>query len=106
MLPHLEQKPLYDKFNFDEPWDSEHNLTLLKEMPDLYKSSDENDVLTRFQVLVGPQTLFATQKDGRVRDCTDGTRHTILVASVGVDKAISWTKPHDLPYDPENPIGS
>jgi hypothetical protein len=105
LLPHLDQKPLYDKFNLDEPWDSEHNLKLLTEMPDIYKSGDENDALTRFQVLVGPHTLFATQRDGRVRDCTDGARHTILVVQSGLDKAIPWTKPHDLPYDPENPIG-
>lgn len=105
LLPHLDQKPLYDKFKFDEPWDSEHNLKLLKEMPDIYKSGDENDALTRFQVLVGPHTLFATQKDGRVRDCTDGARHTILVVQSGSEKAIPWTKPHDLQYDQANPIG-
>lgn len=105
LLPHLDQKPLYDKFNFDEPWDSENNLKLLKDMPDIYKSGDENDALTRFQVLVGPDTLFATQKDGRVRDCTDGARHTILVVQSGADKEIPWTKPHDLAYDPKDPIG-
>lgn len=104
LLPHLDQKPLYDKFKFDEPWDSDHNLELLKEMPDIYKSGDENDALTRFQLLVGPDTLFKTQKHGRFRDCSDGARHTILVVQSGSDKAIPWTKPHDLAYDPENPI--
>ncbi len=105
LLPHLDYKPLYDKFKFDESWDSEHNLKLLKEMPEIYQSGDENDALTRFQVLVGPQTLFATQKKGRVRDCSDGARHTILVIQAGSDKAIPWTKPHDLKYDPKDPVG-
>lgn len=104
LLPHLDYKPLYDKFKFDEPWDSEHNLKLLKEMPDIYQSGDENNALTRFQVLVGADTLFETQKKGRVRDCSDGIRHTILVVQSGLDKAVPWTKPHDLPFDPENPI--
>ena len=36
ILPDLGQKALYDKFHLDEPWDSEHNLTLLDQMPDVY----------------------------------------------------------------------
>lgn len=105
ILPYLDLKPLYDKFKIDEPWDSEHNLKLLKELPDVYQSGDDNDVLTRFQVLVGPDTLFELQRFGRLRDCSDGIRHTILVVQAGTDKAIPWTKPHDLPYDKDNPVG-
>ena len=48
--------------------------------------------------------MFKTQKHGRSRDCSDGARHTILVVQSGSDKAIPWTKPHDLAYDPKNPI--
>src|SRR5262245_25717314 len=32
ILPYLEQLPLYNKFNLDEPWDSPNNLRLLAEM--------------------------------------------------------------------------
>ena len=105
LLPFLDQKPLYRRFKFDEPWDSEHNLKLLELMPDIYKSGDADGALTRFQVLVGPHTLFEEPKKGRLRDCTDGAPHTILVIQAGTGNAVPWTKPHDLTYDPERPIG-
>ena len=37
ILPFLETaNRLYDRFKLDEPWDSPHNIELLKEMPDIY----------------------------------------------------------------------
>ena len=40
---------------------------------------------------------------GEIRD---GTSNTILVIQAGVDKAVPWTKPEDLPFDPKNPIAA
>ena len=37
LLPYLEQKALYDRFHHDEPWDSPHNITLLEQMPQVYR---------------------------------------------------------------------
>ncbi|MFO0950294.1 MAG: protein kinase [Isosphaeraceae bacterium] len=37
ILPYLGQNPLYQRFRLDEPWDSPHNLPLLREIPDVYK---------------------------------------------------------------------
>ena len=36
ILPFIEQRPLYDKFKLDEPWDSPHNKALIKEMPPVF----------------------------------------------------------------------
>ena len=36
ILPFIEQQELYDRFKLDEPWDSEHNIKLLNEMPFVY----------------------------------------------------------------------
>lgn len=38
ILPYIEQKELYDQFHLDEPWDSEHNKTLISKMPAIYES--------------------------------------------------------------------
>lgn len=38
LLPFLQEKPLYEKFHRDEPWDSEHNRGLVDRMPDVYRS--------------------------------------------------------------------
>ena len=36
ILPYLEQKALYDKFDLNEPWDSPHNHELLAQRPSVY----------------------------------------------------------------------
>jgi hypothetical protein len=38
LLPFLGFQRLYDRFNFDEPWDSVNNRTLIQEMPEIYQS--------------------------------------------------------------------
>ena len=39
ILPYIEQQELYNQFHLDEPWDSEHNRTLIAKMPaDLRRS--------------------------------------------------------------------
>jgi RNA polymerase sigma factor (sigma-70 family) len=37
LLPYMEQDNLAKKFKRDEPWDSEHNLKLLAQMPDIFR---------------------------------------------------------------------
>lgn len=37
LLPYLEQDHFAKQFNRDEPWDSEHNLKLLAQMPDVFR---------------------------------------------------------------------
>jgi hypothetical protein len=60
LLPYLEQRNLYEQFHFDEPWNSQHNLTLLDKMPDIYRSVDlaATSNVTRFKVLTGADALF------------------------------------------------
>jgi len=36
ILPFIEEEALYKRFKLDEPWDSPHNIALLKEMPQTY----------------------------------------------------------------------
>ncbi|MBW3596667.1 MAG: DUF1559 domain-containing protein [Planctomycetes bacterium] len=38
LLPFLDQQALYDEYRFDEPWNSEHNRSLLAKMPEVYRS--------------------------------------------------------------------
>jgi hypothetical protein len=40
ILPFLESFPLYERYRLDEPWDSEHNKTLLPEMPAVLRAPD------------------------------------------------------------------
>lgn len=103
LLPHIDQKELYQQFKLDEPWDSEHNKPLVAKMPDVFKVGGEKkgDGKTYFQGLAGAGAVFEPGKKLRIFDITDGSSNTIAVMVGG--PAVEWTKPADLPYDWTNP---
>jgi hypothetical protein len=104
ILPFIEEDKLYKEFKLDEPWDSDHNKKLLARMPKIYGASDaKSDHSTFYQVFVGKGAAF----DGGVKkinfaNFTDGTSNTLLAAEAA--KAVPWTKPEDLPYDPDKAL--
>ena len=104
LLPFLEHDPLYAKFKLDEPWDSPHNIQLLDEIPDTYKSLDYQGLGNKTIVLglSGEGAVFNPDKALGFRDITDGTTQTILAIMAGPDKAVSWTQPVDLHCDMAN----
>ena len=76
---------LYKKFKLDEPWDSEHNLPLLKEMPACFKSSDvEDKTKTTFLRVSRPSS-----KPSKGPLC-------FLVKSDPSGSAIEWSKPSGI----------
>jgi hypothetical protein len=104
ILPFMEQNALYDQFHLSEPWDSEHNLPLLDHMPDIYQNSNVMlDNKTVYQGFVGPGTVFEGGKV-RFRDILDGTSNTILCVESDMDTAVEWSRPADLPFDPDQPV--
>ncbi|MFP6666819.1 MAG: DUF1559 domain-containing protein, partial [Pirellulales bacterium] len=104
-LPHLEHKDLYDEYRLDEPWDSPNNLKLLKKMPRFY--GDDPDGRTRFMVFTGEGSLFPTATAALpFDDIKDGQYTTILLVEAGPEKAVPWTKPQDLPFDPKDPAAA
>lgn len=106
LLPYLGEEALYRKFRLDEPWDSDHNLALLDEMPKVYGTAYPDRIppfTTRFQVFVGPGTPFETTKGSHYfDDFPDGTGDTVLVAEAR--DPVPWTKPVDIVYSPDAPI--
>jgi hypothetical protein len=49
-------------------------------------------------VFVGPGALFEAGKEITIKDVTDGTSNTILVAESS--DPVEWTKPEELTFDP------
>jgi uncharacterized protein (TIGR03067 family) len=105
LLPYLNQFELYKSFKLDEPWDSEHNKKLIAPMPAIYATPGGKDAkfgMTHYQVFVGPGTPFEPRPDRlglSTKEITDGTSNTLLV--VEATDAVIWTKPDDLPFDPQ-----
>ncbi|QDT91771.1 DUF1559 family PulG-like putative transporter [Gimesia algae] len=104
LLPFLDQKKLYDQFKLDEAWDSPHNKTLLDQMPDLFQFNPQvKPGATQVMTFSGENTPFPGGLGPRIRDITDGTSNTIFFVIAGPDKAVPWTKPEDLAFDPADP---
>jgi RNA polymerase sigma factor (sigma-70 family) len=105
ILPFIEQDNLYKQFKLGEPWDSEHNKKLLEQMPKIYapvnvKGAEKSK--TYYQGFAGKGSVFEPGEKIRFLDIVDGTSTTILVVEAG--DPVPWTKPEDLPFDPEKPL--
>ena len=102
ILPFIEQQELYNEFKLDEPWDSPHNKPLMSRMPMSFRcpSSPLTDPsMTSYLGYEGPGALLEKGRKVGVADVIDGTSNTLAV--VESSKDVPWTKPEDLPFDPE-----
>ncbi|TWT77381.1 hypothetical protein Pla123a_20420 [Posidoniimonas polymericola] len=109
ILPYIEEQALYNEFHLDEPWDSEHNLTLIEKMPEVYIDPSSGlavkDGKTSYLAPVGEGLLFEEKEGGTtLREITDGTSKTIAIVQVSDDTAATWTKPEDWSPAADNPL--
>lgn len=124
LLPYLERSDLYNRYNFNEPWDSPGNLQVAEQLPQTYRCPSSAETgpgsnLTDYVVIVGdpeqpePQTMFLPNHWTKLREVRDGTSNTLLV--VESSTPVPWTRPDADPTFNElmnrveagpNPIGS
>jgi hypothetical protein len=98
LLPFLGRRDLFQKFRLQEPWDSDHNRALLKEIPDVYLS-DRRDEKTNVLLITGPGTAYPGKSGLTDGGCPDGLDNTLLVAEVADHLAKPWTQPEDYVFD-------
>lgn len=112
ILPFLGEEgvALWREFHLDEPWDSEHNMTLLEKMPDIYAvpkgllaSQQTRPGYTTFQAPYADNTIMGQPKAIRFGDMTDGSSNTIAIVEVKHEFAVPWTAPQDYEFDESNP---
>jgi type II secretory pathway pseudopilin PulG len=105
ILPMVEENNLFQQFHLDEPWDSEHNKSLIAKMPFVFQDPRRpSDGTTTFLAPVGKGLAFEGDKPTKLSDFTDGTSKTILLVQVNDDHAVPWTKPDDLEVDLAKPM--
>ncbi|MFO0975817.1 MAG: DUF1559 domain-containing protein [Planctomycetaceae bacterium] len=108
ILPFVEESQLYNEFHLDEPWDSEHNKTLINRMPAIYRSpaAQLKAGMTTYVGVTGKDSVFPKDKKVSLRDIVDGTSNTAMLIDANVENAVIWTKPDDLPADPEKIVAA
>lgn len=99
LLPYLgveELTNLYFRFNFDEPWYSPHNRTLIDEMPDIYRTSlyQLPKGYTTYLRIGGNDTLFS-DKPLRLSSPLNLSEVLMLIES-HPNSAVPWTSPDGL----------
>ncbi len=101
ILQYIGEEALYKQFKMDEPWDSEHNLKLAKNMPKVYfnpKANKPGDNKTHYRLFYGKGAAFELNKTSSLATFTDGTSNTLMV--VEAEEPVVWTNPNDFAYDP------
>jgi hypothetical protein len=115
LLPYLEQRNLYTKYDMTKKWDHPDNLALLDDMPSVYRHEDDVEVqMTRVQVFSNPGAVFEMDpnpKPGMIRrnpvsyrSLRDVAGQTLLFVEGGPEMATPWTKPSAIELELENPL--
>ena len=111
ILPYLEEQDLYDQFRLDEPWDSEHNLALVEQMPQIFRHprSDLEPGKTVYMAADGPDSAMpppgdrtdtTTRPTGvEFSQITDGTSNTAVLLETAPEHGVIWTRPADYRWE-------
>lgn len=104
ILPYVEEQALFDRYDFDEPWDGPKNIKLLAEIPDIYRCpSHEYETseiagkgFTNYLLLTGEETVFPGSQVVANESISDGPENTLILADVN-HLSVEWLRPQDLP---------
>jgi hypothetical protein len=102
ILPFIEQGPLFDRYNFNEPWDSPNNQIVGQQPLSIFQcpSSDQTKGTnqTNYFVVYGDETMFAPNRWTKFADVPDGLSNTIMVVECDTMN-VQWSEPVDIPFD-------
>ena len=80
-------------------------------MPDVFRGIGDpvDSKMTTVMLFTGDCAPYTTATNGAplappFATIQDGTARTIAFVEAGAENAIPWSKPGDLPFDPENPF--
>jgi prepilin-type processing-associated H-X9-DG protein len=97
LLPYLENRMLYQQYDFNEPWDGPNNRRLAKYCITCFRCPHSTSPFaeTNYVVAIGSRTLWPGAAGGSFDDIPDGTPQTVLVVETA-NSGIVWSEPRDL----------
>lgn len=100
ILPFLQDpnaSDVYERYQFDEPWNSVNNRKLARAMPRVFQCPDctAGDNETNYLAVIGEESIWPEDCPVSSRDIHDGMSKTIAVVETN-DSGINWMEPRDL----------
>ncbi|MCA9261672.1 MAG: DUF1559 domain-containing protein, partial [Planctomycetales bacterium] len=103
ILPYMDQQALFERYRFDQPWDSPSNREVLKDAPSEYcATAPAQDGSTEVLAIAGTNTVISTKTPTKFVQIVDGTSNTVMLVAAG--RRVPWTKPEDIAYDSDAPL--
>ena len=112
ILPFMEQRELYDQYDFDEPWDGPHNRKLWDQMPYFYSCKgcercrkiggepfgELPKNASNYVAVGGAEAAWPGATGRKLTELADGTSNTLMILEYS-GASQPWTAPVDLPFD-------
>lgn len=101
ILPYIEERTLYEAYNFDEPWDGPNNIKLHSKIPKIFQCpsrlANPPNLFeeTSYMAVVGEQTMWPGAVGRKVEEMHVGLSSTILLVEVH-NSGVHWMEPRDL----------
>lgn len=99
ILPFLDEQELHDRFDFAKPWDATENLEVAREIPEVFKINNENE-LTTLQLVAGADGVYrAGRPQPLLSDIKDKSIWTAILIESSEKLARNWIHPGIVEID-------
>ncbi|WP_428307610.1 DUF1559 domain-containing protein [Lacipirellula sp.] len=100
VLPYLDLKGLYGKFDLRLPWDDSANAAAAQTLLEFQQcpADHQHGPATSYFAVVGPRTAWPADGKRKIDEITDGASNTILLMEAP-GRSVDWAEPRDLSFD-------
>jgi len=104
ILPYINEQALYDRYDFDKPWNHPDNVEVTRQMPEIYASPYTHYYgfgktvpagKTHYQAISAPGTVLGRTEGSSFKEITDGSSQTAMILE-NFARPVPWAKPTDL----------